>query len=498
MSNPSADKRVLVVDDDPGHLKYITKGLTRRGLTITATDDGKSAMQILRDQTFDAVVCDLMMPEIDGLDVLRFASTLNPSPPFIMITAQGSVQVAVEAMKQSAADFLEKPISINELDAAVKGVLSRRSAPSRTPARLEKAKSNLVGSDEWLDPFLQTLNRVAQSDVTVLIEGETGTGKSAFAKELWRRSSRSRGPFVGLNCAAIPAELLENELFGHVKGAFTGAAGQVGKVQQAEGGTLFLDEIGELSFGLQAKLLHLLHEKTYSPVGSTSTRKANVRFIAATNRDLLKEVEAGTFREDLFFRLNVVNLTIPPLRNRPADIPILLRHFQANCARDLGTQAFELAQETSDALLRYEWPGNVRELENLVQRATVMHGGSGPMRIADLPDRIQHATAAIPPHSSIPVISVGTDNQAPPTTTAITVPDLPQLDGRSLADVVRDYEWTLIEQALQKTSGNRTKAAKLLGTRRTTLIEKIRRHQEIIEKAEPALAVVANSLSQPS
>jgi DNA-binding NtrC family response regulator len=473
--------RVLVIDDDDSARTFIARSLTRQGFSATSTEGGREAIGLLNREPFDAIVCDLLMPEVDGLDVLRFCSSLERAPPFLMLTAHGNVGVAVDAMKLGAVDFLEKPVGVNELSAALRSALGQDRARRKSETREAPApKTGLVGSDSWLGPFTALLERIATSDAIVLVEGETGTGKSAVAREVWRLSRRSRGPFVEVNCAAIGKDLMENELFGHVKGAFTGAVGQAGKVEKAAGGTLFLDEIGELPLELQAKLLQLLQERTFTPVGASSPREANVRFIAATNRQLEQEARRGTFRPDLYYRLEVVKLTIPPLRDRLEDIPILLEHFRRAAAERNG-RAPIFPPETIAALSRYDWPGNVRELENLVSRLSVMLDSGEEARVEHLPDRIRAATGVLPeaaestPRASAPVASM--PSASPPA--GPTPPGLADVERDGLAQAMKAYEASLIRQALERTADNVTRAAKILGMKRTTLIEKRKRYEEL-------------------
>jgi len=485
--------KVLVVDDDPRVRGLISEGLEQGGFHVVAVEDGGSSITQLRKEKFDVVICEVRMPEVDGLDVLRFTRSLVPAPKVIMMTGYGSVDVAVRAMKYGAAEFLEKPLSVDELRDSIHAVLSlKRELPVETPEK--QASTDLVGASSWLTPFLTSLDRIAQTDVTVLIQGETGTGKSVVARDLWRMSSRAKGPFVEVNCAAIPEHLIESELFGHVRGAFTGAtATRVGKVELAQGGTLFLDEIGELKLDLQAKLLHLLQERTFQPVGSTKTRTADVRFLAATNRDLREEVGNKNFRPDLYYRLNVVSLNIKPLRERSEDVPLLIEHFRHRVATRLKAVVPSFSVNAVTLLTRYTWPGNVRELENLVEYMTVIYP-STVITPEHLRDRVQHPAPAEPMTHAAQVPQqpvVDHASLAPPAAVAAVASTLPpapdQVEASAplpvvsedepmdLAAAVRGLEKRLILDALNHADGNKSKAARTLKLKRTTLIEKMKR-----------------------
>jgi DNA-binding NtrC family response regulator len=463
---------VLIVDDDDHLRRFVARGLQRAGYGAVTADSGKSGIQLLKEQRFDVVLCDLQMPEVDGIDVLKFAASLANPPPFVIITAYGSVSVAVEAMKHGAVDFLEKPVTIEDLLATIKNVLARKE--SAVKARTERAveEAELVGSQEWLDPFLESVRRIAHNDATVLILGETGTGKSAVARQIWKASNRSKGPFIDINCPAIPEQLLERELFGHVKGAFTDAStNQSGKVEAANGGTLFLDEIGELRMELQSKLLQLLQERTFTPLGSSQSRKADVRFIAATNRDLPREVAEKRFRADLYYRLHVVTLTVPALRERQNDVPLLIEHFGRRVKEEMDLEPPQFSPQTLALLMRHRWPGNVRELEHLVQHMAIMHPPPrviGPEMLGIALDLGEPGDGRPPklPHDKPAEAAqkLGADEPAF------------QVQGFDMEEARRDWEIRTIRKALECSDGNQSQAARMLNMKRTTLIEKMKKY----------------------
>ncbi len=465
--------RVLIVDDEEQILKSISRDLSRAGYDCLTTNGGAGAKRAIADQdgAFDVILCDLMMPEVDGLDVLRFANAQPKPAPVIILTAYGTVNAAVAAMKLGAVDFLEKPASPEAIRAAIQLATSKpRTAPSHSSSTGKGFYvPELVGSDQWLPGFMATLRRIATHEVTVLIDGETGTGKSAVARQLHAASPRANAPFVEVNCASIPTELVESELFGHVKGAFTGAtADKVGFVREANGGTLFLDEVGEFEHGLQSKLLTLLQERRIRPIGATRDFNADVRFVAATNRNLEVEVQRGRFREDLYFRLNVIKLTIPPLRDRVDDIPILIEHFRRkHFSQPGGQRCPKFSDRALEAMRRYDWLGNIRELENVVQRLAIMHPDNEVIDVDKLPNIIQEA-AREPETSNAPM---NVEIQELPAPGAAVAP-LPE---EGLAQAVLNYQRDLLIKALRESGGNKTQAARKLRVKRTTLIEKCNR-----------------------
>jgi len=477
---------VLVVDTDQTTRDFLSHGLTNQGFDITVADGGRDAMSLLRQNHFDAIITELTMPEVDGLDLLRFTQTLTPAPCFFILTSYGSVSIAVKAIKYGATEFLEKPVSVSELKTLVECSLPEHHGSRNGNEDIEPLAYGLVGHRSWLKPFMDCLKRISRTDATVLIQGETGTGKSLVAREIWRASNRSEGPFIEVNCAAIPEHLLESELFGHVRGSFTGATTtRVGKVEAARGGTIFLDEVGELRLDLQSKLLQLLQERTFQAIGSNRTIQADVRFIAATNRNLLHEVQERRFRADLYYRLNVVGLTVPPLRDRPEDVRIFVEHFCSCVAQKMSASTPRFADESIALLERAKWPGNVRELENLIQRMAVIFPAGTVLIPEHFQQRAQFSpnliSEGMPEHEnespdvrpSPPPAEVVTNSQA--TAPEGSSPGLQEPEALPLAEAVQKLERDLILRALKQCEGNRSHAAKLLGTKRTTLIEKIKR-----------------------
>ena len=446
---------VLVVDDDIDIGRALVRMLTSRGYETLFAAGGQQALDVLGTRRFDAVVTDLNMPQISGLDVLRAAREQRSARAVVVATAYGTIDLAVEAMQLGACDFLTKPYSFVRLETTLKSALEAgefRAAPTSHGWR-EKFAYDVVGEDQALLRILTTIERISDVDSNVLVTGESGTGKEVMARVMHRASGRANGPFVAVNCAAIPENLVESELFGHCKGAFTGAVGnKQGKFQAADKGTLFLDEIGEMPLEMQAKMLRAIQEREITPVGEVKGHKIDVRIIAATNRELKKSVEQRQFREDLFFRLNVIPLRLPPLRERPSDIPLLALRVIERVNASAGRHVSGIAPLAMEKLMRHTWPGNVRELENLVERMVVLKG-EGEITCEDM-----------------------SDLEAPTEATSSTQAfDFNRPAGFKSA--VEDYEMSIIIAALNQTQGNQKKAAELLGIHRTTLVEKLRRRQ---------------------
>ena len=439
-----APVRVLLVDDDPGVRYTLREILASEGLAVDEAANGAEALAKLDGHPL--VVTDLRMPVMDGMELLRRLAARSPAPRVIVITAHGSERQAVEAMKAGAWDYFRKPFETEELLAVVRrAVEAARLAHENERLEGELALSrSMVFASEAMRRLAVLVARVAPRDVTVLLVGESGTGKERVAEAIVRASRRADRPFVRFNCAALTPELAEAELFGHARGAFTGAArARPGLFREADGGTLLLDEVGELAAAAQAKLLRVLQEGEVRPVGEERPRTVDVRVVAATHRDLEEEVRAGRFREDLFYRLNVVTLRIPPLRERPEDVPVLARHFLDRFARSFGVEPLHVPEALFDRLAAHAWPGNVRELENALEALVALSPAEG----LDL---------ALLPGSGGPAAAEG----AP----------LP------LRERVQAYERGLVVEALRAAHGNRSEAARRLGISRVTLHDKLRRY----------------------
>jgi len=372
---PSSTAKILVVDDERNVRSTVTSVLADEGYETTAVDSGEACLQELQRHDFDLLLLDIWLPGMDGLEVLDRIRSSGNGCQVVMISGHGSIDAAVKSTKLGAYDFIEKPLSLDRVLLVVANAL-RQGRLERENLRLRKQVSrrvDLVGESEQIVALRRQVDRAAPSNGRVLIFGENGTGKELVARRIHALSSRSQGPFVEVNCAAIPEELIESELFGHVKGAFTGAAAdKLGKFDRADGGSLFLDEIGDMSLKTQAKVLRVLEEQRFEPVGSNDTREVDVRVIAATNKDLFAEIEAGRFRQDLYYRLNVIPFWVPPLRARREDIPLLADKFLREFATEYGQTTKRLGPEAVALLMAHSWPGNVRELRNVCERLVIM------------------------------------------------------------------------------------------------------------------------------
>jgi DNA-binding NtrC family response regulator len=576
-------RSILVVDDHDPIRNLLINYLGTLGCQVDGASGGRQALEFMRKSTYDLVLLDVRMEDMDGLAVLKQARAAGYARNFIMMSAEGTVPSAVESIHMGAADFLLKPFELDSLNESVRGILRPdRDGASQPDARLawrDRYAPGIIGEHPALLDIFKILERVARTDSTVLVTGESGTGKELIARAIHNRSDRSKHPLVCVNCGAIAETLIESELFGHAKGAFTGATlAREGRFAAAERSTLFLDEIGEMSLNVQVKFLRVLQEKEYVPVGETKARSTDVRIVAATNQDLEKMVAAGKFRGDLYYRLNIIPIQIPPLRERKSDIPLLISHFLEVFGQKRGRNYPGFTPQAMELMINFDWPGNIRELENTLTRMTVLDGGEGVFDVLDVPG---HIRAAAPNRPIFPVASpaanhsptgiepaprtftaaeersalvaltdrsYGTraepelvsptlaaaniagpsaldsfventkdsardglsahsyvDPQTQPTPvpvrngeSAIAAPanagaaiestpiagfspplllSLPN-DGIDLKRAVEAFEAALIDQALERTGGNRNQAAHLLGMNRTTLVEKLRKRKE--------------------
>ncbi|MBI4611724.1 MAG: sigma-54-dependent Fis family transcriptional regulator [Candidatus Rokubacteria bacterium] len=467
-----AEGRILIADDEEGLRWVLEKGLRQEGYRVTAVKDGESALREVQAEPYDLVFLDVRMPGMDGLTLLGRLRELRPEAQVVIMTAHGTMGTAIQAMQGGAYDYLAKPFDLDEvLLLAERALTAKRLAQEvarlRTGLREVWEFGALVGRHPRMQEVFKTIGRIAASDVTVLLRGDSGTGKELVARAIHHYSRRAGRPFVAVSCAAIPVSLLESELFGHERGAFTDAKERkLGKLELAHNGTVFLDEVGDMPGDLQAKLLRVLQERSFERVGGHESIHVDVRVIAATNRDLEAMIRDGRFREDLFYRLNVVSLTLPPLRERRGDIPLLAEHFLAKYAADLGERA--IAAEALDRLTGYEWPGNVRELENVIQRAMVMASGG----------------VILTEHLPIPPVSAAASATADATLEEIVQQKLAEcvrgLRGRSEARLydllIALVEKPLLKAVLRETRRNQVKAAALLGINRNTLRKKLKQH----------------------
>ena len=486
METTAPNPTVLVVDDDPLVLDLLRHWLGRAALRVEGRPDGESALTALGEVQPDVVILDLTLPGLDGLEVLVRIRSALPRTPIIILTGTTDISTVVTAMQRGAFDYLAKPVDRDKLLAVVGKAVDHAQRAQRLFELEHKSTDQdhldgIVGRSAPMRALYRQIERVAASDVTVLVHGESGSGKELVARSLHDRSARHKGPFVALNCAAIPESLQESELFGHEKGAFTGAvARHSGRFEQANGGTLFLDEIGEIALSLQAKLLRVFQERRFHRVGGTQEVQVDVRIVAATHRDLFADVGLGRFREDLYYRLAVFELEVPPLRERHGDLPLLVGHLLGELARKHQKGPLSLDPETLARLEDYTWPGNVRELQNALERAVVV-ATDGVVRPHDLPrrvlerggrpDRPDRPSSEQPTRDGAPgsTAAAGAEpgRPAPPPTTPQNAPIVP----------VIELERRAIIEALGKTGSNVSEAARLLGIPRTTMYRKLKRHR---------------------
>jgi DNA-binding NtrC family response regulator len=459
-----ASIHLLLVDDESALRTVIAERLIEHGFEVTQADSGERAVELLSQFAFDVVISDLRLPGLDGRQVIEAALERYPGIIPIVVTGYGTVKDAVDAIKRGAADFVAKPFQFEELLHVLHTSLEQRRLKNENAYLRQQLDQRfglgaMIGRSPRMRALFQLIETISPTPTTILINGETGTGKEMVARAIHQTSPRRPNRFVALNCSAIPETLLEAELFGHVRGAFTGAVGsRQGRIEQADRGTLFLDEVGTMAMSLQMKLLRVLQEREFERVGDGKTVKVDVRIVAATNSDLAKMVKDGTFREDLYYRLNVIQVELPPLRDRREDIALLVQHFvekyftAVGKAHTNGNEARILvSQDAMRRMMAYQWPGNVRQLENAVERAMALLAGRTTIEVTDLPPEIQAvATVATP---------------------SLDFPD----SGVDLPTIVEQIERDLIGQALVRTGGNKAAAAGLLNLKRTTLVEKLKR-----------------------
>jgi len=450
-------ERILVVDDDAEIRGSVADVLRQASYDVDEAKDGKKAIKCIDAGSYDLVLTDLNLPKLDGMKVLKHVLDESPDTICIILTGFGTIKGSVEAIKMGAFDYISKPVKSDEIVIVVEKALKyrrleRENVLLKQQLRKKYQFENFIGDSKPIQKVFELIEKVADTDSTVLITGESGTGKELIAKAIHYNSYRRDNPMVVINCGAIPEELLESELFGHEKGAFTGAHKmRVGRFELANGGTIFLDEIGDMSPNLQVKLLRVLQEQKFERVGGTRTLEIDVRIIAATNKNLINAVNRGNFRQDLYYRLNVIPIKVPPLRHRKSDIPLLIDFFfkRIDPRKRNGISGF--SSEAGEALVGYDWPGNVRELENMVERMSILANGD-QVEMEDVPESIKGKGA------KIEVVEV-------------TIPK----DGIVFDQAVEEYEKKLILEALNETNWVKTKAAKLLNINRTTLIEKMKK-----------------------
>ena len=451
--------KLLVVDDQKDALLLMEEVFTQNGYEVVTAVNGVDAFTKIKDHSPDIIISDQIMPELDGLGLLDLVQEHYPSIAFILITAEGTIQDAVNAMKKGAKDYILKPLRLDEVLKKIENIAEYQTLKKENEylrSRLEDRFhfNNIIGKNYKMQELYELIKDISDTSATVLILGESGTGKELIANAIHFNSDRVKKPFVKVNCAVLSENLLESELFGHVKGAFTGAIkDKIGRFEQSDGGTFFMDEIGDISLNMQVKLLRVLQEGEFERVGDLQTRKVNVRIVTATSRNLEQMIEEGTFRKDLYYRLNVIPLNIPPLRERIDDIPLLAYFFLEKFSKDFQKNISEIDESTMGLLKEYQWPGNIRELENVIERSVLLNKTKS-ISNEDLPESLKENILQ---------------------SESIILPKIE--DGKTLIDQVDYYEKHLIESALKKNNGNKQKTALFLGIHRSTFMSKVKKYE---------------------
>ncbi len=503
--------KVLIIDDDPAMLDLTRYHLMEQGYDVTAASTGTEALRLAGEQSFDLAITDLQLPDIDGITVVRELKAIAPALEIIMVTGFSSMSKAIEATKAGAFHFVEKPIEFEELLALLEKALERRQQAEeinslRSKLTKRDSYSSIIGGSKAMQDVYEIIDSVADSDANIMIVGESGTGKELIANAIHFKSLRSKKPFVKINCSALPKELIESELFGHTKGAFTGAATEkTGLIGQASGGSLMLDEIGEMPLELQPKLLRVLQERVYYRLGSEKAQEANFRLISATNRDPLTAIRDGQLREDLYYRINTIEIQVPPLRERAEDVQRLAEHFLKVYAEKYQRPVRFISQEAYERMFAYNWPGNVRELQNVLERAVLLCKGE-TLAASALPFTAAQMKAAPVPVIATPVAAIP---EMPAAANGVLPPVLNQQEpmfkqlghmiiskapeargGETRFDLFEELEGAIVSAALERTRGNKQAAAKLLGVYRPRLYHMLRKHnlhQSASEEEAPSM-----------
>jgi DNA-binding NtrC family response regulator len=471
-----AKERILIADDEEHMRFFIGELLAKEGYDVVEAEDGRQAVQKFKDDDIDLVILDYKMPVMDGLEAMTAILEHDPQALALMVTAHDSRQLALDAIRRGAYDYFTKPFDVDEMRIVIRRALEKRSLEDQVARLAEEIddqtfNTQIIGESPAMRPVFETIRKVSDSDVTVLICGESGTGKELVAKAIHYASSRNEKPFLALNCAAIPDTLLESELFGHEKGAFTGAdSRKIGKFELAARGTLFLDEIGDMNLSTQAKILRVLQEREFQRVGGSRMIESTARILSATNKNLVEAVQSGQFREDLYFRLNVIPVHMPPLRERKEDIPLLVKRFLQLSNSRFDRNVRHVSEEVMDLFLRYNWPGNIRQLENVMYRATILANGN-TIVCEDLPPELTGQNA---PEASMPVNGGGTAFQ--PAVVEVAADDSKTLQSQT-KEMTESMERQIILQTLEQCKWRRGQTAERLGMSRRSLLRKMKKYE---------------------